>query len=194
MASVTILPTTMYGHEIRHTLSSATMTLRKLAWRKPIPRETAWPVTVIDGRQWIEAPWQRLKPGDLLWVREQWLPHVGRTHYGATETMAQVHAAHQKPPTVGWRSPKAMQQHHSRMTLEVVTSAMGHAQDVTADDAVAMGYSGLSEFEQAWNDAKRLDLTDTAGTLWKDNPAVVVLACKVHKSNIHAVLKGMKNG
>lgn len=194
MTSVMILPTTMYGHEVRHTLSSATLTLRKLAWRKPIPRETIWPVTEINGRKWITAPWQKLKAGDLLWVREQFMPHGGQMHYEASETSAQVQSAHAKPPKVVWRSPKAMQQHHSRMTLEVVTSATGHAQDVTAADAVAMGYSGLGEFEKAWDNAKRLDLTDTTGTLWKDNPTVVVLTCKVHKSNIHTVLKGMKNG
>jgi hypothetical protein len=101
--------------------------------------------------------------GDLLWVRETWMPF---TENGVCSGMA-IYKATDKPEPDGdrplkWRPSIFMPRWASRITLEVVSVRVERVQDISEEDALSEGISETSfwkpkemdnrPFEEKWWD------------------------------------------
>ena len=97
-------------------------------------------------------------------------------------------------PSSRWRPAIHMPRRHSRMTLELTEVRREQLQDISHDDAVAEGVEAGGEHSRAYGahlSAHQLafarlwdHLHTRAGGTWTDDPAVVVLAFRVHNHNI----------
>lgn len=180
-----------------------TMT-RRLATRSYVPRRFKnADVHAIE----IASPWQRVKPGDRLWVREGLLrspEHHWR--YAADGTViillrtdprvsAMIAWAHHKE---GDNAPSIhMPRWASRLTLIVVATKIERLQKISDADAVAEGCAGTlgpnPDFPDEWDPSPQEEFRELWGSLhgvdsWDANPEVVALTFTVHKTNIDAML------
>lgn len=144
---------------------SAPMVLALLSNRKTQTRRLAWGACryckdapmkgephkcpTCGGRKETASPWQRVKPGDRLWVRENWshdaldletcrtafedmLP--GGNSYGPYYFVGEV-----SPRTLRWRPSIHMPRWASRLTLTVTSTKVERLQDISDADAIAEG-------------------------------------------------------
>lgn len=107
----------------------------------------------------FKAPFQ---PGDLLWVRETWCSQFDGTG-SKVEYLADWQTKDQKSAGLNpygfevprWRSSIHMPREAARLFLRVTDIRVERVQDITKEDAIAEGYSGVS-----WLDAKDIFITD----------------------------------
>ena len=114
--------------------------------------------------------WGKLRPGDLLWVKESFCGIGQHWHYAATSFL-----------TAKWKAPLYMPRAASRITLEVTGLRAERLQDISNDDAIAEGVS-TSEDLPAWVFFKDLwqSINGSAkGKTWYDNPWVWVISFRV---------------
>ena len=140
--------------------------------------------------------WQQLDcpyghPGDRLWVRETWMPLIGRNFEPTNQFVYKTDGweSKDKDYKVGWKSSSFMPRSASRITLEIVSVRVERVQEISDTDMGAEGspaYNTLLRevFINLWNsfNAKR-------GYGWDVNPYVWVIEFKrleeYGKSSIH---------
>lgn len=164
-----------------------TMT-RRLAWRTHV----GW-VAIPEGQR--PSPWQRVKPGDQLWVRE----HAAFTIDQGTGKPAKTEwffADGENPYadnlTVAPRPSIHMPRWASRLTLVVTATKIERVQAISEDDAIAEGWTKrpeLSDDPEVHRDAAKDWFSDLWEKLhgiesWESNPEVVALTFTVHQTNI----------
>ena len=108
--------------------------------RKTMTRRSAW--RERKGKQ-EASPWQRVKPGDRLWVRENWRPDDYAPEYPArTSFMADVpdDALRETRGLIRWRPSIHMPRARSRITLIVGAVKIELLLDISEEDARAEGF------------------------------------------------------
>lgn len=153
------------------------------------------PCRACEGTGTLYKPtiWQKVRPGDRLWVRETFA-RVPATAYQHDPNLPQipdpdragmvaVHAAtfDRAPPT--WKSPRFMPRWASRLTLTVTETRMERLQTITVGDERAEGapHGKITTrhrwFIETWNSLHGPDA-------WDANPEVVPITFEVHHRNI----------
>lgn len=129
---------------------SAPMVLALIAGRKTMTRRLAWRACDVCGvatgtcnGHHKPSPWQRVKPGDVLWVKENWRIDGAGSRVSATACRphrAIEYRADGYDP-ISWceRSSMFMPRWASRLTLEVTAVKIERLQDITEEDARAEG-------------------------------------------------------
>lgn len=197
----------------RPIIFSAPMVLALLAGRKTQTRRLAWRYREVvapddsEGFLRIATPWQRVRPGDRLWVREAWAQacELDEDDKPATELMTYYRAdgepfsRYLDPSTDEWRdgikwSPSIhMPRSASRITLTVTDVRVQRLQEISEDDAGAEGarvaYGEPFDPASAPTDRRRFELLWNhlhGPDAWKANPHVVALTFTVAQRNIDA--------
>ncbi len=171
---------------------SAPMVLALLAGRKTQTRRLAWrePIYRIGA-----SPWQRVQPGDRLWVREAFTTtQHGKAVYRADagdQTGARWTSIQPGDPEkeVLWRPSIHMPRWASRLTLNVTEVRVQRLHDMDNNNALHEGTPDLRTMENGW------DLRTCFAHLWNSlhgpdawaaNPEVVALTFTVAQRNIDA--------
>lgn len=135
--------------------------------------------------------WFSLLPGRVLWVREQWTVAPacigGHYLYGGDPCMEGQMGDHPR----GWKPARFMPREACRFRLEVQDVRFQHAQDITAEDAIAEGLEqgplgwGVPPLPGTWTEDPR----EAFGRLWdeihdhpntfSDNPEVVAITFRL---------------
>lgn len=190
---------------------SAPMVLALLAGRKTQTRRLAWqkPRVAIDvgdgqGAQpvMVKSTWQDAKPGDLLYVRENFA-YVGGSDpgvllYGATWKEDAIAARCEGARD--WARPRMtpcihMPRKISRLTLSVTAARVEKLQAISKADVIAEGITHrdgqpIADVVAGWHEpyAQLWDSLHGAGA-WEINPDVVALTYSVHRENIDSYLR-----
>ena len=177
----------------RPIIFSAPMILALLEGRKTMTRRLAWtegkPKT-IRGRANTgfrrASSWQKVSPGDRLFVREAitWNPEDGTLFYTADQAPLAA------MPPAGYEIARAhissvfMPRWASRLTLTVTATRIERLQNITEEDAKAEGVLPPGNPGNAWPHFA-LIWTDLHGPgSWGANPEVVAISFTVEKRNI----------
>ncbi len=215
-------------------LFSAPMVQALIAGRKTMTRRLAWRTRWNDGGHIPDggggqmdvvepheerigpSPWQKLKPGDRLIVKEScWLwgcwhkngtTKTGRQKWTARLIGKQVRydkpAEHEMAKRLtsqpGWifRAGRYAPRWASRLTLVVTATKIERLQDISEADAQAEGVEPRIAGQDAHGPLKTYRTgfvyvwRDLHGPeSWGSNPEVVAISFDVHKSNIDQVTK-----
>ncbi len=184
--------------------------------RKTQTRRLAWRLPQMDGRGAGEAidrggvakpsSWQRVKPGDRLWVREKFAPRISEQDDDTRRRYVKYAAdtnARSPSDEMDWHSwPRAwrpsihMPRWASRLTLTVTAVKIERLQDISGADAMAEGahklklsptdrlhpshqQEAIAYFHDLWDELH-------GEGAWQSNPEVVALNFTVAKQNIDA--------
>lgn len=194
----------------RPIIFSTPMVRALLDGRKTMTRRLAWRMDCGNRVQWRASPWQKVNPGDRLWVREK---HVlrppGHVGYGLVSKVpyARYWANENEPrekyfPRGGWRPSIHMPRWASRLTLVVTAVKIEPLKNINDADAKAEGIYLPGSHELYTHDpavrANNMNGRTPAGAFqnlwcaingkdsWDANPEVVALTFTVHKANIDA--------
>lgn len=194
-----------------------TMT-RRLAWRglgnRLMPKNGIVRVVGASVKGLVPSPWQRVKPGDRLWVREthyrygRWVEN-GKTNNGQQRWRFRLSAPAKIPDNtgvyfqteidqidvafsrtqVGWHKRPSifMPRWASRLTLTVTATKIDRVQSISEADATAEGiYPRGPEhpFGLGATEFGELWRSLHGPDSWAANPEVVALTFTVHKQNI----------
>ena len=205
----------------RPILMSAPMVRALLDGRKCQTRRPAWreQVDPADNMLTIKVAtiWQKVKPGDRLWVRETWkfvgtdMARLGRTHdrqdgvvdYRADDERRTI-TTHwvnverlmitQREHCQKWRPSIHMPRWASRMTLLVTETRMQRLQEISSAGAIAEGCRPRANSQtidcdtpNPRNDFARLWESLHGDDAWQANPEVVALTFTVHQRNIDSM-------
>ncbi|WP_165064032.1 ASCH domain-containing protein [Paludisphaera rhizosphaerae] len=159
--------------------------LHGAAWSEGISRVPVMPGHSLAKR----APYGQ--DGDLLWVREAWVPQPNREGPGYLSD-----ATWFPPEWAGrWESAIDMPREYSRLTLEITGVRVERLQEISEADAIAEGaWSGLYDTPLAPDEIRPAftmlwDFLYGEGS-WDANPWVWVLEFNVHRMNVDAFLAG----
>lgn len=208
------LPIIFSGHMVRALLEGRKTMTRRLAWRDgpAVSGYSAVAGTVVEADTMAPTPWQKVKPGDRLWVRETFAarlddagepdPNPRYVKYRADnlrdDRPQDPNDWHTWPKS--WSVSIHMPRWASRLTLVAAAVRMERLQDVTEADAQAEGVH--PEFEMDLGSflhgrgtppsTYRLGFKHTWDRLhgdaaWDANPEVVALTFTVHHQNIDAL-------
>jgi len=211
---------------------SAPMVRALLDGRKTMTRRLAWRTRWNDGgvihdgaggqMDVVEpheerigpSPWQKVKPGDRLWVRESiWWHDVGQWRYGADKApvLGRGKSVATSKPSVGKSIPSIhMPRWASRLTLVVTATKIERLQDISPADAVREGlrhhfiketgenFYGVEDARGQFDPALASDAgpREAFARIWKSlhgddswhaNPEVVALTFTVHQQNIDSM-------
>ena len=86
------------------------------------------------------APFQS---GDILWVRETWAKDVGRYMYRANYSDSEKFYMNGREIRMTWRPSIHMPKDAARLFLRVKDVRMERLQDMSEEDAISEGYSGI---------------------------------------------------
>lgn len=202
---MTDLPIIFSGPMVRALLDGHKAMTRRLAWGKPIfslKAQAGWRRvergTDIYNRP---SPWQRVKPGDRLWVRETWVAAADGVWTAGDVTRARgivpmeiIYSA-DGPKPHGWFSPIHMPRWASRITLIVTATKIERLQEINEADAMAEGVERAIAGSEMWGGITRTIMNFRTGFVriwgglhgtdsWLSNPEVVALTFRVIKANI----------
>ena len=166
---------------------------RRPAWKPVEPWEPGEQIWEPGGGSYTtEKPpkpkpthWQKVQPGDRLWVRETWGAWPGLMSPIDYSTV--VYRADDPPisnPNWRWRPNIHMPRDLSRLTLVVQDSRTERLRDITEDDAIA---EGMGVFPQSMSATKRFREIWEAihgASNWEANPEVVVITTHTVRCNI----------
>lgn len=182
---------------VRALLNGRKNMTRRLAWQAPrvAIQVGGGPVEPIL----VEALWQRVKPGDRLWVREnlKWSEFKNGWLYSSDEDEVTLDSDSPKlPEMVSWAHHRErdycpsihMPRWASRLTLTVAATKIERLQIISHKDAVAEGceetrnrhgdrFTARYHFKKLWG-----SLHGTSA--WAANPEVVAFAFSVSRHNI----------
>lgn len=181
---------------------------------------------VIAGRVRLvhvpDARYARLRPGDMLWVREPLtIParqpgggYLGVTYGGDGQYRELRWPRPLARPSPGWLPAQAMPVHASRLTLRVLGVRDMRLQQISEDEAIAAGVdiepdgrfcnplvhnyhgqvfdSATEAFGRMWDCVLNADAIGPHG--WPSNPEVVALEFTAVARNIAALVPGIGNG
>lgn len=181
---------------IRALLAGRKRMTRRLVWKEDgavsigYGRELAakgWKIERRDGTYsyaWKPTPWQRVRPGDRLWVRESLRHAAGKWTYAADDAAVTLLSTDPRvPEMIAWAHHQErtiipsihMPRWASRIALTVTETRIEPLQDISAEDAEAEGVqcdmsprTFIDHFRNLW---VRLH----GPTSWKANPEVVVI-------------------
>jgi hypothetical protein len=197
---------------------SGPMVRKLIEGRKTMTRRLATRLRIVTNpknghfirKETVPMLWQRVKPGDRLWVRE----NIKLVSQGPDKTiglvyMADVDDAHEvfyfEPESHKIKATSItpcihMPRYVSRLTLTVTSKKIERVQDITMEDMIAEGLSfrGRSKAEHIMAAALRVsnELAPKWEALWRklhgdksweDNPVVVAIGFTVHYGNIDAI-------
>lgn len=153
---------------------------------------------VDDGWQIRQpSPWQKVKPGDRLWVREAITRSGGLIQYMLDHKTSNVvwPAAWKRDTAPGMHMPRQA----SRLTLIVTATKIERLQDISAADSIAEGvecdtcvamrasacnrkgcFASQSAFHLLWRSLHGRES-------WDANPEVVAISFRVIRENIDRV-------
>lgn len=189
------IPIIYSGPMVRALLDGRKTMTRRLAWRFDFSK-----TEVIEGGAHVSqkrpSPWQKVKPGDRLWVREGFRP----VHSGDPSRGAKYLADVERDQTV-WRPSIHMPRWASRLTLVVTATKVERLQDISEEDARAEGmpvnhngeyYEPPPPSVDGWQGYGRASFSLLWSGLhgkksWGANPEVVALTFTVHACNIDAM-------
>lgn len=157
---------------------SAPMVRALLDGRKTMTRRLAWRTRVDRMPQ--ASPWQKVRPGDRLWVREAHSPHLcdDGVWYWADGNVADQDSMKPKPSIHMFRE-------HSRLTLTVTATKIERLKNINGIEALAEGIppqEGVAPwrvFMRLWNELH-------GEGAWQLDPEVVALTFSVAGRNIDA--------
>jgi hypothetical protein len=186
---------------------------RRLAWRTTINPGGHIPDGGGGQMDFVEpyeertpSPWQKVKPGDRLYVREAWKPHSvfagvkprevpqSKVFYAADNAYA--------PSNTPWIPSIFMPRWASRLTLTVIAVRIERLQAISEEDAIAEGirkhtsWGGAESFRADGIDLKghqTFSARDAFRGLWEhlhgadawaNNPEVIALTFTVARRNI----------
>lgn len=141
--------------------------------------------------------WQRVRPGDRLWVREA--HYVWSAGYkDGSGKVIWYRASNPDAPTT-WTPSIHMPRWASRLTLIVTATKIERLQDISYEDALAEGVTDCGKFVHDEACARRLRWPQRAfsnlwevlhgARSWDANPEVVALTFRVYLVNIDAMPK-----
>lgn len=218
---MTDVPIIFSAPMVRAWLAGRKTMTRRLAWGEPFaidlgdyePRTTWKTIERKDDTPLFAKAtlWQRVQPGDRLWVREA----IGRRPFGgyATNGAEEIYYAADGDEgesiteeagfdiapwwnNKGKLTPIHMPRWVSRLTLVVTATKVEPLQEISEADAMAEG-TQLSETirgRQVWHASHRAAFAALWTNLhgaesWQVNPEVVALTCRVIKQNIDKLPK-----
>jgi len=152
---------------------SAPMIQALLDGRKSMTRRLAWMFSTKGVDHWRPSRWQKVKPGDRLWVRETWA-HDGPDLATVKETCFDImpgsaiygpyyRATEVAPDTLNWRSPIFLPRWASRLTLIVTATKIERLHDISEEDAILEGCAASPETISYWWDGYDNRLLDRDG-------------------------------
>lgn len=128
-------------------------------------------------------------PGDLLWVRETWLPRLNNQAaiYRADWTDLDAAGFAGMYSDRGWRPSIHMPRWASRLTLKITDVRVQRVKDIDGLDAIAEGITRV-EGEAPWRTFRRLwDSLHQDDEAFLANPWVWALTFEVLHANVDAV-------
>lgn len=213
------IPIIFSGAMVRALLDGRKTMTRRLAWRLGTPSKQAIAKAKEDGkfgviRPTVPSPWQKVQPGDRLYVRENFA-YVGTCDPGfltfqatypgdlAKYGMMENVPATLKEAGYKWTPCIHMPRGLSRLTLVVTATKVERLQDMSPEDAEAEGCQYIAEgpgagfwivdgaameccAEGAVECFERLWSGLYGAKSWDANLEVVVLSFRVVKANIDA--------
>lgn len=180
---MTDIPILFSAEMVRAWLSGDKRMTRRLAWRQPSAKKGSLDL-------WATR-WRTVKPGDRLWVRENFSgPHgiKGKPKTWPRETPIWYWAVG-NPDFGDWTEPKPsihLPRWASRLTLIVEAVKIEPLHAITIEDVIAEGIppgAPLSAFPDLWT---RLHGRGT----WEANPEVVAISARSVPLNIDAMAPG----
>jgi hypothetical protein len=212
------IPIIMSGPMVRATLreiekpGTGKTETRRLAWGYPDPKKNPQGARLLAElraqglhdaerrRSLRPSPWQRVKPGDRLWVRETWKPHSlyagmkprdvprSKVFYAADISYA--------PSNTPWVPSIYLPRWASRLTLIVGATKIERLHDISEADCFAEGVEGWIEIEatgerKPFGPAALMNFGALWSRLhgpesWHANPEVVALTFRPVLANIDA--------
>jgi len=176
---------------------STPMVRALLDGRKTMTRRKAWSAGprmdrrsgLIIIREVRPTVWQKVRPGDRLWVREAWC--LDERFYLKSLYRADDDDGQQKAVPISYKSPIYMPRWASRITLVVTAARIEQLRDIKKQSLSQVQAEGLDvgplSTEGAWHQFMFLwDSLHGAGS-WDANPEVVALTFTVRKANIDAM-------
>jgi hypothetical protein len=134
---------------IRALLDGRKTQTRRLAWRRDPRWGDAKPIVGSEAEYMLPRPWQRVKAGDRLWVRES-LSQYGSEgwHYSADKkAVTLMHGHPSVTAMIAWAHHQErnsapsihMPRWASRLTLVVTATKIERVREISNDDAEAEG-------------------------------------------------------
>jgi hypothetical protein len=182
---------------------SAPMVRALIDGRKTMTRRLRWVGKLAaDGKGFRESVWGRVKPGDRLWVRENFSGpfDIQEPPKEWPRTTDIWYWADGNPMIGDWQKPRPsihMPRQFSRLTLTVTATKVERLQEITEIDAIAEGFkrwtgepdlpgevhydAARDWFSDLWEDLHSVES-------WRANPDVVALSFRVAKINIDEIL------
>jgi len=201
-------PIIFSGPMIRALLDGRKTMTRRMAWRE-FPKLVR---VVNDKPRRAPSPWQRVRPGDRLWVRESWsltgefsdaTSKYLRGFYSPERVLGR-HLRHRADAdgydeaSQAWRPSIHMPRWASRLTLTVTATKIERLQEISEADAQAEGIAPYvpDDAIQQGHRWYRMNFEDLWNALhgaksWDANPEVVALTFAVEKRNIGAGTKAV---
>ena len=217
------IPIIMSGPMVRALLEGQKTMTRRLAWRDAefgLQDYASEQLEEMDAKGWNvvgegnegmfrvykPSPWQRVKPGDRLWVRESFF--LADAYLAAKKFTGGCYKADETNPLAlkhtGWRPSIHMPRWASRLTLIVTATKIEPLLDISDVDAKAEGvveddgsepdiWYVPGAAEAGWKIQMAIRPASVFKSLWAAlhgcaalaaNPEVVALSFTVHKQNI----------
>lgn len=157
-------------------------------YRPPCPPlgPSGFPTDIGADEYYALTGWQRVRPGDKLWVRERLTQKLG-TNFLTGEPLDFVEAAYAADGAdVVLHMPRAV----SRLTLTVTGTKIERVQDISDADAKAEGallWAASDPVAAKWPPVKAfIELWETlhGENAWSENPWLVALTFTVAARNI----------
>lgn len=217
------IPIIFSGPMVRALLDGRKTMTRRLAWKVAPEFHDGGVIYNAAGGQedYVEpsvtegkpSPWQKVKPGDRLWVREaicrDWEPTIYRADEIAEYGRATADHNNRWTPSIH------MPRKASRLTLAVTATKIERAQNISEADAQAEGARQFPDIPVntsfTYSPPCRWSMENPKGTdqclstarfafanywiklhgqpSWDENPEVVALTFTVHKTNIDQLAK-----
>lgn len=203
------IPVIFSGPMVRALLNGRKTMTRRLAWGKPMPgkfESDGGPLTPMLR----PSPWQKARPGDRLWVRENYFSKCGEAHHSECCRYAATYDGLAGKPR--WVPSIHMPRWASRISLVVTATKIEPLWKISEEDAAAEGCeagklddafgprdigdgwtiessgtwaSAAGKFQILWNSLHGENAWDEAAQM---DTEVVALTFTVHQANIDQLL------
>lgn len=162
---------------------------------------SGFPTDIGPDEYYDLSPWQRIKSGDRLWVKETFTTYNDGSR--AAPRLLPMYAADfegfNKPERDwNWTSGRFMKRAYSRITLIVNATKIERLQDISDHDCFAEGVMHADEPANFYTAGPTVSSTPQGAFAglweglhgarsWSDNPEVVAPTFAVHNTNIDAM-------